>query len=42
MSVTNEKRKLVPQLDLKFINYAIDNFVPSFEFKINETIFMAH
>ena len=31
---TNEKEsKLVPKLDLNFTDYAIDTFVPSFEFK---------
>ena len=42
MSIANEKSKLATRLEVKFTNYAIDNFVPSFEFKINEIIFMAH
>ena len=32
MSTANEKKKLVPKLDLNFSDYAIDTFAPSFEF----------
>ena len=33
MSTTNEKKKLPNRLEVKFTNYSIDTFVPSFEFK---------
>ena len=33
MSTANEKKKLPNRLEVKFTNYSIDTFVPSFEFK---------
>ena len=33
MTNDNNESKLVPKLDLKFTDYTIDTFVPSFEFE---------
>ena len=33
MTDDNKESKLVPKLDLNFTDYAIDTFVPSFEFE---------